>query len=345
MSEKQLNEDPQAPTNNEVSKEEKPTDNVAENKEATLENAMTEETEAVSGKGKPAKKETEESHEDAANAIIEESAANRNEASEVSDVASDAEGETQITSEEDSSETSSVTAEEEDEEEISSSDDSEDEEEEESKDYSALSEKELIAEFRELLGTKPVQNIKNEVEEIRAEFNSKFNEEVEQKKEDFLADGGNLLDFYYTTPLKKEFDSLFFEYKEKRNNHYKNLKRDLQANLSKRLELIEELKSLLNAEENINTTYKHFKDIQDRWHTAGPIPRDKYNFVWNNYHHHVENFYDFLHLNREFRDLDFKHNLDQKLKLIGRAEELAKLEDVSRAFRELQMLHKMWKEE
>src|SRR5690606_26541830 len=113
----------------------------------------------------------------------------------------------------------------------------------------------------------------------------------------------------------------------------------------KRLEIIEELKGLLDVEENINTTYRHFKELQERWKTAGPIPRDKYNTVWNTYHHHVENFYDFLHLNREFRDLDFKHNLEQKLKVIDRAEELTQEEDTGRAFRELQMLHKMWKEE
>src|SRR5690606_9630808 len=73
--------------------------------------------------------------------------------------------------------------------------------------------------------------------------------------------------------------------------------------------------------------------------------RDGYNTVWNNYHHHVENFYDFLHLNREFRDLDFKHNLEQKLKIIARAEDLANETNTNKAFRELQMLHKMWKEE
>ena len=66
---------------------------------------------------------------------------------------------------------------------------------------------------------------------------------------------------------------------------------------------------------------------------------------WNNYHHHVERFYDFLHLNRDLRDLDFKHNLDQKLKLIDRAEELSKDDNSNRAFRELQALHKIWKEE
>jgi len=234
----------------------------------------------------------------------------------------------------------------EDEEEVASSEDEEhDEEDHEEIDYHSLSKKELVVEFKKLLDNKPVQSIKNAVEEIRTEFNAKFAEELEEKKEEFLADGGNIIDFHYSTPLKKEFSSLYFDYKEKRNNYYKNLKKDLQANLETRLELIEELKGLLNVEENINTTYKHFKDIQDRWHVAGPIPRDKYNIVWNTYRHHVENFYDFLHLNREFRDLDFKHNLEQKLKIIARAEELSQEPDLNKAFRELQMLHKMWKED
>lgn len=237
----------------------------------------------------------------------------------------------------------------EDVEEVVSSEDQEDHEDSEDekaqKDYSSLSKKELISEFEKLLQGSKIQDIKSEAEEIRSEFNNKFNEELEHKKEEFLAEGGNIIDFHYSTPLKKEFNSLYFDYKEKRNNHYKNLKKDLEGNLTNRWELIEELKGLLSAEENINTTYKHFKEIQEKWHTAGAIPRDKYNTVWNTYHHHVENFYDFLHLNREFRDLDFKHNLDSKLKLISRAEELAQETDINKAFRELQMLHKMWKED
>lgn len=216
---------------------------------------------------------------------------------------------------------------------------------EETIDYSTLTKDELVQTFETLLKQTPVQNLKSHVEEIKSVFNDLFNEELEQQKKQFIDEGGNIIDFYYTTPLKKRFNALNFEYKEKRNAYYQSVKKDLQANLNKRLELIEELKGLLNAEENINTTYKHFKQIQEKWHVAGAIPRDKYNTIWNTYHHHVENFYDFLHLNREFRDLDFKHNLEQKLKLIGRAEELAQQENINKAFRELQMLHKMWKEE
>ncbi|MDR5589836.1 DUF349 domain-containing protein [Christiangramia sp. SM2212] len=215
----------------------------------------------------------------------------------------------------------------------------------EKKDYHSMSKEALADELERLLKNEKIQAIKEHVAEIRAEFNAKFDEEMEEKKEDFLAEGGNIIDFHYSTPLKKRFNSLYFDYKEQRNNYYKRLKKDLNENLHKRLELIEELKGLLDVEENINTTYNHFKEIQDKWRTAGPIPRDRYNNVWNTYHHHVENFYDFLHLNREFRDMDFKHNLEQKLKVIDRAEELLQEKDVNRAFRELQMLHKMWKEE
>ncbi|MEH6407998.1 MAG: DUF349 domain-containing protein, partial [Leeuwenhoekiella sp.] len=216
------------------------------------------------------------------------------------------------------------------------------------KDYEKLSKEDLIKEFRYLLKNQKIQAIKEHVDEIRAAFISQFEEEQEEVKEKFLEDGGNIIDFRFYSPLKKEFNTLYFEYREKRNNYYQNLKKDLNANLDMRNALIEDLKNLkdeLGGEDSINTTFDKFKEIQEKWRNAGNIPRDRYNMVWNNYHHHVENFYDFLHLNREFRDKDFKSNLDKKLKLIEQAEELAKEKDVNRSFRELQMLHKIWKEE
>ncbi|RXG16290.1 putative protein DUF349 [Leeuwenhoekiella aestuarii] len=216
------------------------------------------------------------------------------------------------------------------------------------KEYETLSKEDLIKELKNLLSNHKVQAIKEHVTEIRAAFIAKFEEEQEEAKEKFLEDGGNIIDFRYYSPLKKEFNSLYFEYRDKRNHYYQNLRKDLNANLETRNALIEELKELKNelgGEESINATFDKFKDIQDRWRNSGNIPRDRYNLVWNNYHHHIENFYDFLHLNREFRDKDFKENLDKKLKLIEQAEELAQESDVNRAFKELQMLHKIWKEE
>ncbi|WGK64351.1 DUF349 domain-containing protein [Croceiramulus getboli] len=216
------------------------------------------------------------------------------------------------------------------------------------KEYDSLSKQELIDEFKYLLKNHKIQAIKEHVDEIRAAFYTLSDEALEEVKERFLADGGNIIDFRYTSPELKEFSALYFDYREKRNQYYRNLKKNLQANLETRNALIEELKELKNevgGEDGFNAIYAKFKDIQERWRNAGNIPRDRYNLVWNTYHHHVENFYDFLHLNREFRDRDFKENLDKKLKLIERAEELIQESDVMRAFRELQMLHKIWKEE
>lgn len=215
----------------------------------------------------------------------------------------------------------------------------------EDKDYHYMSMEQLADEFESLLKNKKIQTIKTPVEEIRTEFNSKFSEILEQKKDDFLSEGGNEIDFFFSSPLKKRFNSINNDYRTKLNAYYKTLETNLKSNLENRLRIIEDIKGLLNVEENINTTYKLFKDLQEEWRTAGPIPRDKYNNAWNTYHHHVEIFYDFLHLNRDLRDMDFKHNLEQKLKIIDRAEELAKDDNSNRAFRELQVLHKMWKED
>ncbi|UPS90564.1 DUF349 domain-containing protein [Bizionia sp. M204] len=215
----------------------------------------------------------------------------------------------------------------------------------EEKDYDKMSMEALVKELEHLVTNHKVQAIKKQVEEIRSEFKSQFNTLLDEKKEEFLNEGGNEIDFFFSSPLQKRFKDIYKDYKGKLHTHHKNIENNLKDNLANRLQIIEEIKGLFNDEENINTTYKHFKELQDRWKTAGPIPRDKYNNAWNSYHHHVEVFYDFLHLNRDLRDLDFKHNLDQKLKIIERAEELAKDEDLNRAFRELQVLHKMWKEE
>ncbi|MCF7567807.1 DUF349 domain-containing protein [Sabulilitoribacter arenilitoris] len=213
------------------------------------------------------------------------------------------------------------------------------------KEYDKMSLESLAIEFEKLLKNEKIQAIRSHANDINNEFKTKFQALLDEKKADFLNDGGNEIDFYYTSPVQKRFKAAYKEYRNKLNDHYKSLEKNLKQNLSHKLEIIEELKGLLNLEENINTTYKHFKELQERWRNTGPIPRDKYNNAWNSYHHHVERFYDFLHLNRDLRDLDFKHNLDKKLKIIERAEELAKDDNITRAFRELQELHKMWKEE
>ena len=211
--------------------------------------------------------------------------------------------------------------------------------------FNKLTKEQLVSELSNLVKNEKINTIKDEVDAIRIAFNAKFNEEVNQKKEIFLEEGGNIIDFYYSTPLKKQFNSIYFDYKEKRNLYYENLRNDQQHNLDQRLELIEELKGLLKTEDTVGNLYVRFKNIQEKWKTIGPIAKDNHNTIWNTYHHHTENFYNFLHLHREFRELDFKYNLEQKLKIIERANELVQEEDVNKAFRELQLLHKIWKED
>jgi hypothetical protein len=214
------------------------------------------------------------------------------------------------------------------------------------RDYDTLSMDELVDELEELVSTDKVMSVKDHVEELKKAFLSKYHHFIDEKKEEFHTENPDTTeDFHYHLPLKSKFDNLYSQYREKKNVHFKSLQTGLKANLENRLAIVEELKNLINPQENIKDTLKHFNELRDRWKNAGPIPKDKYNHVWNNYHFHVENFYDYLHLDREARDLDFKHNLELKQKIITRVEELVNEPDVNKAFRELQDLHRIWKEE
>jgi len=213
-------------------------------------------------------------------------------------------------------------------------------------DYDTFSLDALVDELKKLVNTDKVMSVKDHIEEIKKSFLLQYNHLIEEKKEEFNASKQDPNEeFEYHSPLKSKFDEYYNIFREKRNVHFKHLQTNLKTNLENRLAIVEELKELINPQENIKDTLKHFNDLRERWKNAGSIPKDKYNHVWNNYHFHVENFYDYLHLDREARDLDFKYNLDQKQKIIARVEELVNETDISKAFRELQDLHRIWKED
>jgi len=202
----------------------------------------------------------------------------------------------------------------------------------------------LVDELEKLLKDFPIQQLKKNIDAIKNAFNSKFGAILAEKKAAFLEEGGNSIDFQYSSQVKSKYNSLLSDYKSKRDAYYANLDTQLKNNLEKRHQVINELKELIeNAEPN--TMYKNFKVIQTNWREIGSVPRNKYNDTWRNYHHHVERFYDLLHLSNDFRDLDFKNNLEEKLKLIEKVEALDELENVNDAFKELQQYHKAWKED
>ena len=214
-------------------------------------------------------------------------------------------------------------------------------------DYDALSMEELTDELEKLVSNEKVMAIKDHAEGIRKAFSDKYQHFIDEKREEFNAQNNEEgVEFEYHFPLKNKFDSIFNTYKTNKAKHFKQLQNNLEHNFAVREALIEELKQLIDSSDSsIGDMFKKANDIRDRWKNAGAIPRDKYNILWNNYHFHMERFYDVIHLDKEARDLDLKNNLEQKQQIISKATALLNEEDVMKAFRELQLLHRVWKEE
>lgn len=214
-------------------------------------------------------------------------------------------------------------------------------------DYDAMSMEALTDELEKLVENEKVMAIKDHVEGIRKAFSDKYHHFIDEKKEEFLAQNNEEgLDFEYHFPLKNKFDGIYNAYKASKAKHFKQLQNNLEQNFAVRESLIDELKNLIDSgDTSISDMFKKVNEIRERWKNAGAIPRDKYNILWNNYHFHMERFYDIMHLDKEARDLDLKHNLEQKQLIIAKAKELLNEADVMKAFRELQLLHRVWKEE
>ena len=214
-------------------------------------------------------------------------------------------------------------------------------------DYDAMSMEALTDELEKLVNNEKVMAIKDHIEGIRKAFSDKYHHFIDEKKEEFLAQNNEEgLDFEYHFPLKNKFDGIYNAYKASKAKHFKQLQNNLEQNFAVRESLIEELKNLIDSgDSSISDMFKKVNDIRERWKNAGAIPRDKYNILWNNYHFHMERFYDIMHLDKEARDLDLKNNLEQKQAIISKAKELLNEADVMKAFRELQLLHRVWKEE
>lgn len=140
------------------------------------------------------------------------------------------------------------------------------------------------------------------------------------------------------------FKELYAKYKSIRHLHLQNMEKDKEVNYEKKLQIIEELKALLEKTEDVNHTFPEFRELQNRWKTVDQVPQAKAKDLWETYQHYVEKFYDYIKINNEFRDMDFKRNLDSKSALCERAEALADEQNVIAAFKELQKLHDEWKE-
>ena len=180
---------------------------------------------------------------------------------------------------------------------------------------------------------------------LNNDFENKFKLILHKKKIEFINKGGNEIDFFFNPGYKKDFNDLLREYKNKKNQYFKDLSKKQKTNLARKKEIIEEIKKLIDKNQHDNNTYKNFKNLQDAFYNTGQVPRNENNNIWQTYKFHVERFYDLLHLNRELRDKDYSNNYQEKIKIIEKAEKLADIENIQKAIRELNNLHRLWKNE
>ncbi len=213
-----------------------------------------------------------------------------------------------------------------------------------SKDYSALTIDELMAEVNELIKSEDVFSNAKTIDIIKSVFYKKVNAEKEQKKAEFLADEGVEEEFSYTHPSEKEFKTLFNSFRKKKHDLREKIESDYIKNHKIKTTIIEDIEALINTEETLKGTFEKFKALQEKWRNTGEVSIGYRNDVWKSYHYQVERFYDYVKINNELRDLDFNKNYEKKLQICEATEALLKEKSINKIHNDLQELHQKWKE-
>ena len=212
-------------------------------------------------------------------------------------------------------------------------------------DLSNKSKQELVELFESLLETEPVQILRKSVEAIKIAFYKLHRAEVDAARRNFEAEAGEGAEFVpQVDALEVKLKDLFKLYRTRRDEYISNLDSIKEENLKTKLAIIEELKELVNSDEALNSTFAKFRELQQRWKDTGLVPQQKVKDVWETYNLHVENFYNFIKINKELRDLDLKKNYEQKMQLCEQAEALITEPSIVEAFHKLQKLHDEWRE-
>ena len=212
-------------------------------------------------------------------------------------------------------------------------------------DYSGFSRKELVETLALIVENRPPSEISDDVNRIKEFFYKKTKAEFNENRLNFAKEGGNIEEF---RPEPDEFEtkikSILETYRNRKSDFNRIQESEKQENLKKKLDIIEQIKDLVNREEAINKTFQEFRNLQNEWHSTGIVPQSALKDLWENYHHSVEIFYDYIKINRELRDLDLKKNLEAKIALCEKAEELLLEPNAVTAFKTLQDYHDRWRE-
>lgn len=222
-------------------------------------------------------------------------------------------------------------------------------------DYNTKSLKELVDLFNQLLETENHQVIYKNAEVIKATFYKTLKKEkiaggyavVENPVLESNVAGEDLQNELSQNPfqdIENEFKSIYSKYKSLRATFVQEQEKKKEDNYKEKLAIIEELKTLIEKQDDPNKTFPEFRNLQNKWRSVGPVPQANHADIYNTYKLYEEKFYDYVKISKDLRDLDFKKNLDVKLALCQKAEDLINEDNVVEAFKKLQKLHEEWKE-
>jgi hypothetical protein len=212
-------------------------------------------------------------------------------------------------------------------------------------DYSGYSRSELVETLSLIVENRPPAEIRNDIDRIKILFYKKLRQEAEERKNKFLEGGGKPEEYRaWIDPSEARVKHLLDKYKERKSDFNKVQEAEKYENLKKKYDIIDKIKELVNREESINKTFHEFRSLQNEWHSIGIVPQNALKDLWENYHHNVEIFYDYIKINKELRDLDLRKNLELKVMLCEKAEELLLEPNPVNAFRFLQDYHNQWRE-
>lgn len=207
-----------------------------------------------------------------------------------------------------------------------------------------LSKEEILDKLAVMVGS-TTEVSRGEIESLRQTFYRVRRAEIESLKKTFINGGGEEKDFVAPEDAAEDrLKDLLSAYKEKRAVIAAEEEREKAANYALKLQLIDQLKTLIESQDDFGKLYSQFKDIQQKWKEIKLIPQEHAGELWKNYQTYTEKFYDLIKINNQFRDYDFKKNLEQKTALCETVEKLQQESDVISAFHQLQKLHQQWRE-
>lgn len=216
---------------------------------------------------------------------------------------------------------------------------------EEERHIEGLSREDLLKELKNILATKKYVEAKQLIALIKLNFINKTKVYKKELQEKFIADGGILEEF---KPEEDALEETFFKVNNEIKKEIQKIKDELEkekaANLEKKKGVLEKLRQLIDSEEDLKTTYDEFKKLQEAWKEIGQVSRNEINNLWNTYHFLVEKFFEKVKINKELRDLDMKKNLEAKIELCEKAEELLIEPSLNKSFKLLQQYHEQWRE-